>query len=45
MVRDNGVWDPVAMDDIYEESHCLLGLDVGEGSNLDPLGKFVNRDQ
>jgi hypothetical protein len=45
MVHDNGVWDPKAMDDIREERHCLLGLDVGEGSDLDPLGKFVDGDK
>jgi hypothetical protein len=45
VVRDNGVWDPKAMDDSREERHRLLGLDVGEGSNLDPFGKFVDCDQ
>jgi hypothetical protein len=37
IVRDNGVWEPEAMDDIHEESHRLLGLDVGERSDLDLL--------
>jgi hypothetical protein len=40
VVCDNGVWDPEAMDDIREERHRLLRLDVGEGSNLDPVGKL-----
>jgi hypothetical protein len=35
----------VAMDDICEESHRLLGLDVGEWVDLDLLGKFVDGDQ
>jgi hypothetical protein len=42
--RDYGVWEPEVMDDIHEESHRLLGLDVGESSDLDLLGKFVNGD-
>jgi hypothetical protein len=45
VVRDDGVRDSKAMDDVYEESHHLLSLDVGEGSDLDPLGEFVNGDQ
>jgi hypothetical protein len=35
--RDYGVWEPEVMDDIHEESHRLLGLDVGERSDLDLL--------
>jgi hypothetical protein len=45
VVCDNGVWDPEVMDDIIEERCRLLGLDVGEGSDLDPLGKLVDGDQ
>jgi hypothetical protein len=45
VVHDNGVWDPEAMDNICEERYCLLILDVGKGSDLDPLGKFVDGDQ
>ena len=45
VVGDDGVRDPKAMDDVYEESHHLLSLDVGEGSDLDPLGEFVYGDQ
>jgi hypothetical protein len=37
--------DSKAMDDVYEESHRLLGLDVGEASDLDSLGEFVDGDQ
>jgi hypothetical protein len=33
------------MDNICEERYCLLRLDVGKGSDLDPLGKFVDGDQ
>jgi hypothetical protein len=28
VVGDDGVWDPKAMDDVGEERHRLLGLDV-----------------
>ena len=30
VVRDDGVWDPKAMDDVEEEQHGLLGLDHGD---------------
>jgi hypothetical protein len=45
IVDDDGVWDPKAMDDICEERHRLLGPDAGQGSDLNPLGKFVDGDQ
>jgi hypothetical protein len=45
IVHDDGVGDPEAMDDVCEECHCLLVFDAGEGSNLDPLGEFVDGDQ
>jgi hypothetical protein len=32
------------MHDVREEWYHLLGFDVGEGSNLDPLGEFVDGD-
>jgi hypothetical protein len=36
---------PEAMDDVGEERHRLLGPDVVQGSDLDPLGEFVDGDQ
>jgi hypothetical protein len=33
------------MDDVGEEQHGLLRPDAGDGSCLDPLGKFVNGDE
>jgi hypothetical protein len=45
VVCDDGVRDSKAMDDVCEESHHMLGLDVAEGSDLDALGKFVDGDQ
>jgi hypothetical protein len=45
IVGDDGVWDPKAMDDVGEERHRLLGPDAGQGSDLDPLGEFVDGDQ
>jgi hypothetical protein len=33
------------MDDVGEERHRLLGPDAGQGSDLDPLGEFVDGDQ
>jgi hypothetical protein len=32
------------MDDVREECYRMLGFDVGEGSDLDPLGEFVDGD-
>jgi hypothetical protein len=45
VVGDDGVWDPEAMDDVGEERHRLLGPDAVQGSDLDPLGEFVDGDQ
>jgi hypothetical protein len=45
VARDDGDGDPKEMDDVCEEFHRLLGFDDGEGSNLDPLGEFVDGDQ
>jgi hypothetical protein len=33
------------MDDVCEERHRLLEPDDGQGSDLDPLGEFVDGDQ
>ena len=45
VVGDDGVRDPEAMDDVGEECHRLLGPDVVQRSDLDPLGEFVDGDQ
>jgi hypothetical protein len=45
IVCDNGVGDFEAMDDVCEECYCLLGFDVGEGSDFDPLREFVDGNQ
>jgi hypothetical protein len=44
VVGDDQVGDPKAMNDIREEWDHLLGSNVVEGSDLDPLGEFVNGD-
>jgi hypothetical protein len=36
--------DPEAMNNVREECDRLLGFDIGEGSDLDPLGEFVDGD-
>jgi len=33
------------MDDIREEQHCLFGHDPCDGSDLNPLGEFVDCDK
>ena len=45
VVRDDGVWNPKAMDDIEEEQHGLLGLDHGDRSSLYPLCELVYGDK
>ena len=45
IVRDNGVWDSKAIDDVKEEQHGLLGLDRGDRSSLYPLCKLVYGDK
>lgn len=45
MVYDDGVRYSEAMDDVCEESHHMLGLEVCEGTNHDPLGDFVDGNQ
>jgi hypothetical protein len=45
VVGDDGVWDSEAMNDVGEESYCLLGPDVVDGLDLDPLGEFVDGNQ
>jgi hypothetical protein len=32
------------MNNVREKCDRLLGFDIGEGSNLDPLGEFVDGD-
>ena len=45
VVRDDGVWDFEAMDDVEEEQHGLLGLDHGDWSSLYPLCKLIYDDK
>ena len=45
VVRDNGVWDSKAMDDVKEEQHGLFRLDRGDQSSLYPLCKLVYGDK
>ena len=42
IVRDDGVWDPKAMDDVKEEQHGLLKIDCGDQSSLYPLCKLLS---
>ena len=45
VVRDDGVWDSKAMDDVEEEQHGLLGFDCGDQPSFYPLGKLVYGDK
>ena len=45
IVRDDGVRDSKAMDDVEEEQHGLLRLDRGDRLSLYPLCKLVYGDK
>ena len=45
IVRDDGVWDSKAMDNVKEEQLGLLGLDHGDRSSLYPLCKLIYGDK
>ena len=45
VVRDDGVRDSKAMDDVKEEQHGLLKLDCGDQSSLYRLCKLVYSDK
>jgi hypothetical protein len=42
IISDNVVRNPEPTDDILDELCCYLKLEVGDGSDLNPLGEFVN---
>jgi hypothetical protein len=41
VVSDDGIWDAESINDVSEECHSLLRVDVHYGSSLDPLGILV----
>jgi hypothetical protein len=41
VVRDYGVWDPKAVDDVCEEFDGLFGLGLHDRPDLYPLGELV----
>ena len=43
VVGDDRVRDPEPEDYVGEEQHNLLGFDLADLSNLDPLGELVDR--
>ena len=45
VVRDDGVWDSKAMDDVEEEQHGLLGLDRRDQPSFYPLCELVYGDK
>ena len=45
VIRDNGVRDPKAMDDVKEEQHGLLGFDRRDRPSFDPFGELVYGDK
>jgi len=42
VVSDDDVGNPKPVDDVGEEKDGLLGMDVGDGSSLDPFGELVD---
>ena len=45
VVRDDGVWDSKAMDDVEEEQHGLLGFDCVDRPSFYPFCKLINGDK
>lgn len=45
IVNDNVIRDPGPLDDVLDKLHRALRLEVGDGSDLDPLGKLVDGNQ
>ena len=45
IVRDDGVWNSKAMDDVEEEQHGLLGFDRRDQPSFYPLCKLVYGDK
>ena len=45
VVRDDGVWDSKAMDDVEEEQYGLLRFDCGNRSSFYPLCELVYGDK
>jgi len=45
VVGDDNVGDPKPVDDVGEEKDGLLGVDVHDGSSLEPFGEFVDGHQ
>ena len=45
VVRNDGVWDSEAMDDVKEEQHGLLGFDRRDWPSLYPFYKLVTGDK
>jgi hypothetical protein len=43
IVGDDRVGYAKAVNDVGEEGYYLLGVDVDDGSSLDPLGELVDR--
>jgi hypothetical protein len=45
VIRDDGVWDSKAVDDVEEKFHSLLGSDRRIRPSLNPLHELVNGDK
>jgi hypothetical protein len=45
IIRDDGVWDSITVDDVEEELHSLLGFDHGNRLSLYPLCELVHGDK
>ena len=42
IIGDDGVWNRKPVDDVSEEQHRLLGLDLIDRTSLDPFGEFID---
>jgi hypothetical protein len=45
VVSDDRVRDPETKNDVLDEIHDLLGANFSQGLHLDPLSKFIDRNE
>jgi hypothetical protein len=45
VVGDDRVRDPTTENNVLDEIHGLVGANLSQGLHLDPLSKFIDRDE
>jgi hypothetical protein len=44
IIGDDGVWDPKTENNVLDKIHHLFGVDLYQGSCLNPLSELVDRN-